>query len=172
MAQGQDRAPALSRGVASSHEPSTKSNWLISFKRFAQSAGPVSKTCLCGNCLKVWGPAGSLFEAFLSFLWVHFLKTDLGTNGALRGAQGPNEWNKTTYLDTLSGSVSWFRAFLLERKPSRICTCVDVMLSCLRRSTAGAHLQSVHACAVQTHLSISWFSEDSSWTSHSSENSS
>ena len=33
---------------------------------------------------------------------------------------------------------------------------VGVVLSRLGRSTAGAHMQSVRACAVETHFSISW----------------
>ena len=87
-----------------------------------------------------------MFDFLVAFLgyfeYILILKKDSGSEGGPRGAQGPNGRHMTTYLGVILKLLeSVFFVF-------------DLTLRRLGRSTAGAHMQSVRAWAVETRFSV------------------
>ena len=120
--------------------------------------------CLLGNVFALWGPSVLLFKAIFSS-WLHFwatlvaflvLKNGLGQQGCAK--KRPRD--ERTIWTHLFGHFFCVFSIVFEAVVDKILESVwrfDRMLNRIRRSTAGAHMQPLRACAVTTQLSVFCF---------------
>ena len=113
----------------------------------------------------MFGPLG-FFVGVMFSPWTHFKRT-LATFPVLRNGLGHPECAKgcpmgvsAKYHHSLANlfGVAFLRFFEFSKKKkvSGIGVLLDVILSCLGRSTTGTHMQSVRACANETNFSVFW----------------